>query len=143
LNDALELEPNNFEALAVLGVVLTELGNYTEALSILQKSLGIHYNVEVFAMLGYVNALKGKKDKAYEIIRQIQSQSKYNREYPTYLSRIYLALGEKETAYEFLERAFEQHDLDLIGLNSDPRWAKIRNESRFKELVLRVGLPID
>ena len=141
LNDALELEPNNYEALALLGGVLTELGNYTEALSIFQKSLDAHYNIEVFSMLGYVNALEGKKDKVYEIIGQIQT--KHNRAYLTILSRIYLALGEKEIAYEFLEQAFEQHEADLIALKSDPRWSKIRNESKFKELILRIGFPTD
>lgn len=141
LNDALELEPNNYEALVLLGAVLTELGDYTEALSIIQKSLDIYYNIEVFSMLGYINALNGEREKVYEIIKQIQSQTKQNNEHLVILSRIYLALGKKEIAYEFLERAIERHDVDLIALKSDPRFAKIRNESRFNNLVKRIGIP--
>lgn len=141
VNDALELETDNYETLALLGAVLAELGRYDEAMSIFQKSLDIHYNIEVFSLLGYVNALEGSKDKAYDIIEQIKSQSQHSREYPVVLSRIHLALGEKEIAYEFLERAFEQRDADLIALKSDPRWTKIRNEPRFENLVIRIGIP--
>jgi adenylate cyclase len=53
-----------------------------------------------------------------------------------------MALGEKETAFEFLEQAFEQHEVDIISLKSDPRWKAISDEPRFRELVLRLGLSI-
>jgi hypothetical protein len=59
------------------------------------------------------------------------------------LARIYLALGEKKTTYEFLEQAFSLHECGLFGLKFDPRWRTIRNESRFKELMNKVGLPVN
>jgi TolB-like protein len=140
LNDAIELESIDFESLAILGGALTELGNHTEALESFQKSLGYQYNVEVLSMIGYVYALEGKNFEAYEIIKQIESKTCDN--YSIQIAKIYLALGEKERAYYFLELAFEQHEGDLIALNSDPRWKTIRNESRFIELRKRIGLPV-
>lgn len=139
LNDALELEPNNWEALFLLAAVLIELGNYAEALTVLQKSLNIHYNVEAFWLLGYINAMEGKKDEAYEIIRHLQSKNEHK--HAIRLARIFSALGEKEMTYKFLEEAFKYHDSDLVALKSDPRWSSIRNESRFKNLIEKVGLP--
>jgi Flp pilus assembly protein TadD len=141
LKDALDLEPNNYEVLAVLGATLTELGNYEEAISIFQKSLEVHYNVEIISMFGYIKALQGKKNKAYEIIEQIQSQFNKNCEFSTVISRIYIALGEMETAYVLLEQAFEKHEADLITIISDPRLAKIRNDPKCKDLAKRIGIP--
>jgi TolB-like protein/Flp pilus assembly protein TadD len=143
LKDALELESTDYLALVLLGATLTELDKYEEASTIFQKSLRIQYNTETLSMIGYVNARAGRKHKAYQIIKQIESQSKSNCHHAIKLARIYFALGEKETAYEFLDRAFEQREMDLIGLKSDPRWARIRHEPRFRELIRRVGLPIN
>jgi TolB-like protein/predicted negative regulator of RcsB-dependent stress response len=141
LKDAIEMESENYESLAILGGILTELGNYSEALKNFQKSLDIQYNVEVLSMIGYVYALEGKKSEANEIIKQIESKSKNGYNHPIQIAKIYLALGEKERVYNFLEQAFEQHEYDLIALNTDPRWKTIQNESRFIELRKRIGLP--
>jgi TolB-like protein/tetratricopeptide (TPR) repeat protein len=138
LEDALVLEPESYETLAVLGGVLTELGNYPEALKNFQKSLKNQYNVEVLSMIGYVYALEGKKVEACEIIKQIESKNDNN--YPIQIAKIYLALGEQEIVYDLLEQAFEQHESDLLAINTDPRWKTLRNEPRFIELCIRVGL---
>jgi len=142
LNRILELEPNDYETLTILGSVLAELGNYDEALVVLLKSLNIQYNVETLSMIGYVNARKKDKDKALRTIKQIESKSTGNTQYSIKLARIYTALEEKELAFKFLEKAYSEHDVDLLGLKSDPRWNSISHELKFKELVLKIGLPV-
>ena len=143
LKDALELEPANYETLVVLGAAFAEAGNYDGALAAFNKSLDIHFIVETLAMIGYVNALEGKRKEARQIINQIETQSNKDGEHTTKLAIIYSALGEKKTTYELLERAFEKHEFDLIALKCDPRLRMIKNESRFEELIRRVGLPIN
>lgn len=143
LKDALELEPANFEALALTGGVLTEMGNLTEALAIFQKSLSTQFNVDVLARIGVVFGLQGQEEKAHQIIKEIESKSSTDSQYSIKLARIYLALGEREKAYEFLERAFREHEMELVTLKFDPRWASIRDEPRFRELIRRVGLSVD
>jgi TolB-like protein/Flp pilus assembly protein TadD len=143
LKEAVELEPDDFETLLLLGAATTELGNYNEALTLFQKSLNLHYNVDTLSMFGYIYARLGKKEKANQIIKQLESQSKDNFQYAIKLARIYAALEEKETAYNYLEQAFNQHDMEIIAIKSDPRWITICHESRFKELVKRIGLPVD
>jgi len=142
LKDAVELEPTDYVALAILGVTLMELENYDEALVFLEKSLDSFYTVEVFSMIGSVYARSGRKDKARQIIKQIESRSKNNSQHSIKLARIYMGLGETEIAYRFLEQAFDQHDVDFIALNSDPSWAAINNEPRFKEIIKKLGFPI-
>jgi tetratricopeptide (TPR) repeat protein len=141
--DALDMEPDNYEILFLMAGPLIELGRFEEAVFYIQKSLDINYNVEVFSMLGYISALKGEKNKAYEIIEQIKSQFNEACELSTTLARIYFALGEKETAYQYLDQAFENHEADLCSTVSDPRLKKIKNEPQFRDLIKRMGIPLN
>ncbi|HEY8559853.1 MAG TPA: winged helix-turn-helix domain-containing protein [Pyrinomonadaceae bacterium] len=143
LNDALEIEPTDYITLAILGATLTELGNYKKALSIFQKSLNSYYNTEIESMIGYIYAIEGKLDEANKIINHIKAQPQDSCQQEIKLARIYLALGEKDVAYDYLEKAYEHHNVDIVSLNSDPRWKIIRHESRFKSLILRLGLYAD
>jgi tetratricopeptide (TPR) repeat protein len=143
LKEAVELEPDDFETLVLLGAATTELGNYNEALTLFQKSLNLHYNIDTLSMFGYIYARLGKKEKANQIINQLESQSKDARQHAIKLARIYAALEERETAYNYLEQALNQHDMEIIAIKSDPRWTTICHEARFKELIKRVGLPVD
>lgn len=142
LNEALELEPSHYETLTLLGGVLTELGDYPAAIATFNKVLEIQNNSEILGMIGYISALDGERDKAIEVVEQLESQSKVASENAIKRARIYLALGEKETVYELLDEAFHWHESDLMALKADPRWASVREEPRFIDLVKRVGLPV-
>ncbi len=143
LNDLLELEANDWEALIILGAVLSDLDRHDEALLVLERSLSIQYNIETLSMIGYVNAIVGRKDKACEIIEEVTRHSGGVSKQAILLARIHLALGETETVYRFLNLAFEQHDADLIGLKFDPRWRRLRSEPGFEALIKKVGLPVN
>jgi len=56
------------------------------------------------------------------------------------LAGIYTALGEKETALEWLEKACEDHTTELIWLKIDPNFDKLRSEERFKNILRRINL---
>lgn len=141
LLDALEMEPNDFEALVLLGGVLTELNRFDDALSVFKKSLASEYNTETISMIGFIYALQGSINDTLEVIEEIKSESVANDiKYEIKLARIYVALNENDTAIKYLYKAFEQRELDLKGLTYDPRWNRLHNEPRFKELVSMVGL---
>jgi adenylate cyclase len=141
LKDALELDNTNWETLMILGSAYVETGNFQEALKIFDKCLSLYDEVEALSMIGYIKALEGNKKEALKIIQQIKSRSEIKFNYPLELARIYAVLGEKDLAYHFLECAFEQHVIDLIAIKADPRWTAICHEKRFKEIVLKIGLP--
>lgn len=53
----------------------------------------------------------------------------------------YAALGEKEKAFESLEEAYRNHDLDVLSLLSSPELDPLRSDPRYLELKTRIGLP--
>jgi tetratricopeptide (TPR) repeat protein len=138
LTDAYEMEPTDFETLLLLGATYAELTDYSQALEFLTKSYEGHPTIETLSMIGYVEALSGRKDRAQQVIKRIKVELKDHQSHPLNLARIYLAIGEKEKTYSLLETAFEQRAVDMYGLQFDPRWKLLRAEARFRELVKRV-----
>jgi tetratricopeptide (TPR) repeat protein len=141
LSDALELQPDSYQALALRGAAQIELGNHQDALSDFTASLALHHNVESLAMIGVAFAKLARTNDAYKIIRRVENESNNNSQHSVKLAHIYLALNQRGAAYDALERAYLQHESDFRALTYDPRWNSIRNEKRFRELVERVGLP--
>jgi DNA-binding winged helix-turn-helix (wHTH) protein/tetratricopeptide (TPR) repeat protein len=138
LREAYELEPCDYETLALMGSVLAELGAYEEALIAFRASMASHPTAEVLSMMGYAWALQGKRRQAREVINRLRPKTQSEKEYPLKLARIYLALGDADTTYDLLERAFDLHEVDLAAVTYDPRLKEIQSDPRFTRLVERV-----
>ena len=57
------------------------------------------------------------------------------------IALIYAALGDKDQAFAWLDKAEKEHDANLARLTVDPRFDSLRSDARFPDLVRRVGLP--
>ena len=73
--------------------------------------------------------LKYWKEKATE---------KYVR--PTLFAHIHASLGEKDQAFEQLEKAYQGHDFFMTHLTRAPAWDPLREDPRFTDLLLRMNL---
>jgi TolB-like protein/Flp pilus assembly protein TadD len=60
---------------------------------------------------------------------------------PIEVSKIYARLGEKDEAFAWLRKAYDERDQGLAYLKIDPDWDNLRSDPRFADLVRRVGLP--
>ena len=47
----------------------------------------------------------------------------------------------KETTIEYLNKAYDEREWQLLELNINKTWDFVRDDPRFKELVRRVGFP--
>ena len=57
-----------------------------------------------------------------------------------FLALVYLGLGERAEALDWLERAYEERDISMAWLNVDPTCDVVRSEPRFIALLEHVGL---
>ena len=89
--------------------------------------------------LGAAHAQAGEREKAQEILRQLETSKEYVS--PGELAILYGALGEREKAFASLEKAYAARDLQLQFLKVDPAFDSLRDDSRFADLMRRVGLP--
>jgi TolB-like protein/DNA-binding winged helix-turn-helix (wHTH) protein/Tfp pilus assembly protein PilF len=61
--------------------------------------------------------------------------------YPSQLAYIYGILGEKDRAFLWFEKSYEEHTSDMPFLQVDPTYDDLRSDPRFADLERRVGLP--
>jgi hypothetical protein len=56
------------------------------------------------------------------------------------MALIYTGLGEKERAFAWFEKAYKTRSWGLLWLKVDPRFDSLRGDSRFTDLLGRIGL---
>jgi tetratricopeptide (TPR) repeat protein len=141
LQVTLELSPNFSVAHWGLGLAYEQQGMYEKAQVTLQKTTTLSPSLNVKASLGHAYAAAGKRREAQAVIDALREQSKQKYVPSYYFALIYGGLGEKDRAFEWLEKAYAESSTLLAYLKMDPRLAGLRSDPRFADLMRRVGLP--
>jgi DNA-binding winged helix-turn-helix (wHTH) protein/TolB-like protein/Flp pilus assembly protein TadD len=142
----LSLDPNSFPAHRYLGLAYEQKGMYPQAIAEFQKGVKLSGSPLVLALLGHAYAVSGKTAEARAVLSDLHDLSEAPdvsaRRYvsPYTVAAIYTGLGEKDQAFRWLERAFEERDVWLMNLKVDPVFAKLRSDKRFQDLLTRAGL---
>jgi tetratricopeptide (TPR) repeat protein len=137
----LEMDPGFLLAYFYLIPAYERQGMFDEAIRELQKAVEISGgSAAMTALLGHVNAVSGRRDKALVVLTELKERSE--REYVSafYFVLIYLGLDEKDRAFEWLERAYSERSCHLVWLKVDPIFDSLRSDPRFTELIRRIGL---
>jgi tetratricopeptide (TPR) repeat protein len=114
-------------------------GMYAESIAEMQEGIrldGDDTSSETY--LGAAYAKAGNHEKARSILKQLETGKDYVA--PGELAVLYVALGDTESAFSSLEKAYSAHDLQLQYLNVEPGFDPIRGDPRFLDLLRRVGL---
>jgi serine/threonine protein kinase len=142
MRKSVELEPNFWSAHFGLGLAYTEKKMYADAIKELQAATTISGNSPTpLAMLGYAYAVSGKRDRARQVMTQLNELAKHRHVSPYDLAVIYVGLGDKNQAFKWLDKAYEEHDPSLALLKIAPWLDSLRSDSRFSALIRRVGFP--
>jgi Tfp pilus assembly protein PilF len=141
---ALEIEPSFAPALGNLTNVLGEKGMYDEVLAIVRKAYA--YDAELTKALedGFNEA--GHKGAARAVADlQADRYGKPGKNVSALdIADLYRAADEYDLAIDWLEKAYEEHDLSLLyigGSYSDP--LPLRSNPRFQDLLRKMNLPVD
>ncbi len=128
-----------YVAYTFLGIAYAGKGMYGEAITAYKEAirLGSKENYHMIC-LGAAYARAGEREKARAILKELETSKEYVS--PGELPILYAALGEREKAFETLEKAYAAHDLQLQHLNADPGFDPLREDPRFQDLLRRVGL---
>jgi TolB-like protein/DNA-binding winged helix-turn-helix (wHTH) protein/Flp pilus assembly protein TadD len=142
--NALELEPNFAPALNYLARCYQAKGMDDEAMVTFHKAVEHSGGSPVMkARLGWAYSKIGKTAEARRILRELEAEAKSRTRYvaPCLIAALYVGLGDKEQAFVWLEKAFQERDVLLITLNIESHLDPLRSDRRFQDLVRRVGLP--
>ena len=129
----LELNPDDINAYRLLARAHMQKGMYEEALE--ANGRAGHDKGE----RAFILAVAGRRDEALRLTEELMRSDLAVRR-PFSIACLYAALGETETAFVWLQRAYDTRQADLASIKIDPALDPIRSDPRYVELVRRVGL---
>ena len=91
----------------------------------------------VYEFLGGVHALAGRPDLAHEMLAELERQGEYRFICPYEVATVYIALGDHDAAFEWMDEAIEARSSCIPNLQADIRLDPIRDDPRFRELLIR------
>jgi TolB-like protein/DNA-binding winged helix-turn-helix (wHTH) protein/Flp pilus assembly protein TadD len=135
--------PNEWTEHYNLGVGYEGTGKLLEAISEYQKAIEIsNGDQDATASLAHAFAAIGRRAEAEKILHDFERKAKSGNVSAYMIATIYAGLGEKDKAFEFIERAYQERSLDFSWhLKADLRIDNLRSDPRFQALLRRVGFP--
>ncbi|MGB9434885.1 MAG: hypothetical protein WBQ89_21760 [Candidatus Acidiferrum sp.] len=97
--------------------------------------------VVTIAGMGNAYGEWGRRAEAQQVLIRLNEMARAKYVTPYGIALVYAGLGDKNEAFVWLNKAVEGRSHRLVWLNRDPRWDRLRSDSRFDELKRRVGLP--
>jgi tetratricopeptide (TPR) repeat protein len=137
---AVGMDPNNSFARIGLTRSYIQIRKYEEAIATASKPEPD--DSYLLASLGEAYARSGKTAEAQKVIDKLNELTKQRYVPPYAVAWIYVGLGQKQQALDWLEKSYANREDTMIWLNSDPSLDDLRSEPRFQDLVRRVGLPL-
>lgn len=139
-HNTLEIETNYSIAHAQLGTVYSQKGMHEEAIHELLQSKRIETSAESLGRLGNAYAMAGKTAEARTVLNELFEFSKEKSVQKFGASYVYVGLGEKDQAFQWLEKAYQERSGFLIFVRVDPIFEPLRSDRRFDALLRRMGL---
>jgi tetratricopeptide (TPR) repeat protein len=128
---ALEINPHHEPAHFTLGLAHQQRGNAESAHAALEKALAISRGEP------HVVAALGALEQSRERLGALAGLSLTRDVSPVHFATVHVALGERDAALEWLERAVEARSGWLVYLATEPRFDPLRGETRFEAIQSR------
>ncbi len=93
------------------------------------------------ALLGYAFAINGQRKEAMGALAELQALSRERYVSPFPIAWIHMGLGDKDRAFEYLEKAYEERAGRLVYLKVEHAFDPLRSDPRFADLVRRLNFP--
>jgi len=166
---AVDLDPLSADAYYELGAIYMRVGRYASARSVIEKAISLapgHFS----AWLQWcTELLDGNPERALslaeiapdEYVRNFGAALAWHRLAddaaslralrqiiatdgnlaPVNIAEVFAWRGERESAFEWLERAYSGRDPDLATIKSRPLLSSLRGDPRYSALLAKLGLP--
>jgi DNA-binding winged helix-turn-helix (wHTH) protein/TolB-like protein/Flp pilus assembly protein TadD len=140
-NKALEMNPKRISSLQWVAMSYERKGMYREALAAFEKARAVEDTPELKAFAAHTLALAGDRSAALKIIDELKAIPRAERYVsPFYLAVVYTGLGEKETAFAWLEKACAERSWWIATLKTNPQFDGLRDDPRFQNILKRARL---
>jgi TolB-like protein/Tfp pilus assembly protein PilF len=138
----IDMDPNFGLGHLCLGSSYVYKGHFQEGIAELQKATELlPGNPDSMGQLGIAYALSGDHARAQKVLSKLKDPSQPRL--PAYsIAMVYAALADKEQTIFWLQKGYEERNDDMIYMKIEPVFDPIRADSRFQDLIRRVGFPL-
>ena len=128
----LEIDPNLTQVQMNLAICYAAKGEYAKAIALFER---VRQNDAGFAMdmgllLAYTYAIAGDRTTAERTLKQTLEAAKGGYVYPYDAALAYGALGDKDQAFAWLEKGYQERVDQMAWLKVDPRMKPLRDDPR-------------
>ncbi len=137
----LELDANFSLAHSGLGDAYERKGMYKEAIAEWQKGFLLDGDPRTAELLGKAYSQSGHNGAIRAWLDDLLSQSSHHYVSAFAVAEAYARLGEKDHAFEWLEKAYRVRDAEMVDLGTEPFFDTLHSDPRYADMMRRVGLP--
>jgi serine/threonine protein kinase/cytochrome c-type biogenesis protein CcmH/NrfG len=142
LRNTLEVDPGNALTHSVLADSYAAAGQYESAMKECQESVALTRGAPVVRLeAAAVFALSGETEKARRILEEAEKNWKPDGASAYWTAVARACLNEKDAAFEWLEKAFQERASFLVYFKVFRQFANLRGDPRFDALAKRIGIP--
>jgi tetratricopeptide (TPR) repeat protein len=136
-----ELEPTFVRIDQTLALAYAQQGDPGKAIAVFEKRRSDR-NASGAASgpwLAYLYGITGRRAEAKAALGALEERSRQQYVTPQSLAIVHLGLGDKEDVFAFLEKAYDQRAIEVLGF-SGPLFDALHDDARYRDLVGRMGL---
>jgi serine/threonine-protein kinase len=139
LRKTVELDPNIYFPHEALGRALELSGQIEGAIAEYEKPHSPDDEAGAVADLGHAYALKGEREKALRLLNQMKELEQHGTAWAYGFALLYVGLGNKDEALNWLERSYQAKDyLSISLIKVDPMLDPLRGDPRFEKLANQI-----
>jgi DNA-binding winged helix-turn-helix (wHTH) protein/TolB-like protein len=133
----IDLDPGFERAHMRLGMVYAAQRDFDSAMRELQAAqrLSVPDSSYLDGVLGYAEGFSGNKAGARDLLEQLTDRSRRPNVPAFSIALIYIGLGDHDSAFQWLERAYEKHSTYMVYVKTDPLLDPVRSDPRFAQLL--------
>jgi serine/threonine-protein kinase len=134
------MDPNQYQAHWFLGHTYAAAGRLDEAIATSEKAVAISRTPGALGFLGMNYGFAGRKAEANKILNELLELNRRRYVTPPALVSVYIGLGDKDQAFFWLEKAYQERSYYMAYLKVFPAADSLRSDPRLDNLLRRMGL---
>ncbi len=139
--ESIRLDPDNPAGHANLGISFLQKGMFDEAFTELKRAVTLSNGSDsAKSNLAFGYAISGNRIAATQGIDELTEASKSRPVAPFLVAQVFAALGDRDKAFEWMEKAYEERSSYLPWIKVDPMFDSLRTDPRYPQLLTRLGI---
>src|SRR5262245_33859369 len=142
LRRVITLDPNDYLTHWYLGMAYANDRRFEEAIATSEKAVALSGRAPgALGVLGMCYGLAGRKVEANKTLDELLELNRRRYVTPAAVAWVYTGLGDKDRAFAWLEKAYQERSYFMAFLKVEPMADPLRSDPRFDDLLRRMRLP--